>query len=123
MRRTGAEFRPHKARGHREFESPPSPPHSLRIQRFSAGFARNPRVSGPIRISRGTRDRRLRAKIWRFRHFISVSNFAGAARKHRANPQLARAEGPTAQRRCGFTRRRRISKLWTFRRVREPPAL
>src|ERR1017187_1838730 len=57
------------------------PPLSLHPRGFSAGFAENPRILGPICISRGTRDRRARATLRGFGQFISVSNFAGAARK------------------------------------------
>jgi hypothetical protein len=67
-----------------------SPPHSLRVQRFSGRFGENPRILGSICISRGTRDRQVRAMPRRFPHFISVSNFAGAARTA-ANTQRARS--------------------------------
>src|ERR1022692_307027 len=61
---------------------PPSPPLSLRCQRFSAGFVGNPAVSGRICTSRGTRDTRIASLGEDFRPFISVLNFAGAARDH-----------------------------------------
>jgi hypothetical protein len=59
-----------------------------RSKGFSAGCAGNSRMSGPICISRGTRDRRVRATAQRFRRLISVSNFAGAACKpgHKFGP-------------------------------------
>src|ERR1035437_4240971 len=46
VRQARAEFRPQKPEGSRGFKSPLAPPHSLRVQRFSAGFAENRRISG-----------------------------------------------------------------------------
>src|ERR1700735_1594662 len=58
---------------------PPSPPPSLRLQRFCYGIRRKSPYIDSILISHGTRDRLLPARFSGFPRFISVSNFAGAA--------------------------------------------
>ena len=57
------------------------PPTSLHLQRFSAEYAINPRTSGPICISRGTRDSEFEPHREDFPVLVSVSDLAGAARK------------------------------------------
>src|SRR5580692_7734750 len=64
---------------------PPSPPSSPRVQTISAEFAGNPRKIALIRVSRGTRDMRVRGVNRRFGLFVSVSNLASAARKRGAS--------------------------------------
>ncbi len=58
------------------------------VRRFSATLSRNPPTLGSICISRGTRDRRIRATSCGFLLFLSLSNFTGAARKQRPSPDI-----------------------------------
>ena len=62
---------------HRTASSATQSSHSEILRRVR----RKPTYIGPNLLFGGTRDRRVRAAPWGFRHFISVSNFAGAARK------------------------------------------
>jgi hypothetical protein len=93
---------------------PPSPPTSLHIQRFAAEFAENPRILGTICISRGTGDRRGAASPAKFRQLVSVSIFAGAARK---TPHQTSTPGGRTIRSCALqTSRssRSLLKSWSY---------